>query len=103
MFCRKQANNLIEAVHRRSLRAILNDFNISYEDMLQKTGKKTVHEKNLEVLMIEVYKCLHSLNPEFMCSMFLKKTCPYSMRSGNLTLPEAKSSIGLNSIIFRGA
>ena len=34
----------------------------------------------------------------------LKKTCPYSMRSGNLlTLPEEKSSIGLNSIIFRGA
>ena len=49
--------------------------------------------------MIEVYKCLHSLNPEFMWSMFLKKTCPYNMRSGNLlTLPEAKSSIGLNSI-----
>ena len=103
MFCGKQANNLIGAVHRRSLRVILNDFNISYEEMLQKTGKRTVHEKNLEALMIEVYKCLHSLNPEFMWSMFLKKTCTYNMRSGNLlTLPKAKSK-GLNSIIFRGA
>ena len=72
----------------------------------KKQAKITVHEKNLEVLMIEVYKCLHSLNPEFMWSMFLKKKHAHVLTicaPETLTLPEAKSSIGLNSIIFRGA
>ena len=54
--------------------------------------------------MIEVYKSLNSLNPEFMWSMFLPKDCPYNLRLGNvLTLPKAKHAIGSNSILFRGA
>ena len=104
MFSGKQGNDLIKTVHRRSLRAVLNDFYISYDEMLDKTNKKAIHEKNLEVLMIEVYKSLNSLNPEFMWSMFLPKDCPYNLRLGNvLTLPKAKHAIGSNSILFRGA
>ena len=101
MYSGKEGNNLIKSVHRRSLRAILNDFYISYEEMLDKTDKKTIHQKNLEVLMIEVYKSLNSLNPEFMWNMFSPKDCPYNLRLGNvLTLPKAKHTIGTNSILF---
>ena len=50
MFSGKQGNNLIETVHRRCLRAVLYDFHLSYEEMLEKTSLKTVHHKNLEVL-----------------------------------------------------
>ena len=73
MYSGKEGNNLMKSVHRRSLRAILNDFYISYKEMLDKTDKKTIHQKNLEVLMIEVYKSLNSLNPEFMWNMFSHK------------------------------
>ena len=47
MYSGKEGNNLIKSVHRRSLRAVLNDFYISYEEMLDKTDKKTIHQKNL--------------------------------------------------------
>ena len=104
MFSGKQGNNLIETVHRRCLRAVLYDFHLSYEEMLEKTSLKTVHHKNLEVLMIEIYKSLNSLNPKFMWSKFSPKLSPYDLRLGSaLTLPKAKSAIGFNSILFRGA
>ena len=49
MYSGKEGNNLIKSVHRRSLCAVLNDLYISYEEMLNKTDKKTIHQKNLEV------------------------------------------------------
>ena len=60
MFSGKQGNNLIETVHRRCLRAVLYDFHLSYEEMLEKTSLKTVHHKHLEVLMIQVIEFTES-------------------------------------------
>ena len=104
MFCGKTADNLIETGHRRCLLAVLNDFECSYKDMLNKMNMKTFHQKNILVLMMEIYKSLNSLNLEFMQSMFSHKACPYKLRSGSLLiLPRVKSSVGSNSVLFRGA
>ena len=97
MFCGKTGNNLIETVHRRSLRAVLNDFDLTYERMLEKTKQSTIHQKNLRVLVSEVFKSLNSLNPEFMSSLFPPALCSYSLRPGSrLIVPIVKISIGLN-------
>ena len=102
MFCGKTGNNLIEAVHRRSLRAVLNDFDLTYERMLDKTKQSTIHQKNLRVLANEVFKSLNSLNPEFMSSLFPPSLCSYSLCPGSLLIvPRVKTTIGLNSMVCR--
>ena len=59
MFCNKTANSLIDRTHKRALRVIHNDPLISYEDVLMYTGSNCPHTRNLEILMVEVYKYIY--------------------------------------------
>ena len=102
MFCGKTGDNLIKTAHRRSLRAMLNDFDSTYEQMLEKSKQPTIHQKNLRILLSEVFKSLNSLNPEFMSNLFPPALCSHSLRPGSLlAVPRAKTNIGLNSMVFR--
>ena len=54
------------------------------------------------MLLIEVFKCMHKLNPELMWDILQPKTTGYNLRNGSLLIvPRAKNSIGLNSFQFR--
>ena len=55
--------------------------------------------------MVEVYKALKALSPEFMHNLFETKETKYALRRKNLlTLPEANSvKYGLNSVKFRAS
>ena len=47
MFLNKEGNTLINLTHRRTLRATLDDFSLSFKEMLEKTKQKTMpHEKS---------------------------------------------------------
>ena len=56
MFSSRRSNNLMNKVHKRSLRLITNDENSSFETLLQNINDITVHQRNLQTLMTEVYK-----------------------------------------------
>ena len=55
MFSSRQSNNLINKVHERSLRLITNNQNSSFETLFQNNKDITFHQKNLQILMTEVY------------------------------------------------
>ena len=63
MFSSRQSNNLINKVHERSLRLITNDENSSFETLLQNNKDITVHQRNLQILMTEVYKIVKGEAP----------------------------------------
>ena len=54
--------------------------------------------------MIEIYKSISQLNPQFMWSFFTHKGIPYNLRKGPiLGLPKSHSFYyGMNAIHFRG-
>ena len=83
MFSNKEGNALLNATHKRALRAQLNNFSISFNDMLQITDQKTIHNKNLAYLAIDVYKSINSINPQFINELFSFKTS-YTFRRGKL-------------------
>ena len=87
MFCSKTANNLINSSHKRALRIILDDSSIPFEEALELTGAKYLHNRNLELLMFEVFKSLNSLNPSFMAEIFINKVTSYSFRTGGVLIP----------------
>ena len=65
MFCGKMSDNLIVKTHYRTLRAIYDTQTRSYEELLHLSGKKKIHTQNLQILMVEVYKCLNNISPPF--------------------------------------
>ena len=65
-------------------------------------GSVKIHTRNLRTLMIEVFKSLNKLNPEFMWEIFKFKETPYSLRYGKpLTLPQTiNRRYGLKGLIL---
>ena len=104
MFCGKKGANLLNRTHKRALRAVINDFSLSFDNLLQISNSNSIHHNNLCTLSIEVYKSINCLNPEFMWEIFSYKEDLHELRGGrSLIIPPAKSSVGINSLVFRGS
>ena len=73
MFCGKTTNHKVNSVHKRALRVLLNDYTSSFEELLYRKEEVTIHDKNLQKLMLEVYRCMTSANPSFLWEFFNKK------------------------------
>ena len=63
-----------------------------------------IHTKNLRLLVTEIFKTLHNLNPEIMWNSFKIKPESYHLRQGiSLQVPKCRSSRTINSFDFRAA
>ena len=63
-------NNRINRIHEKSLRLAYDDYESSFQNLLEKDNSTSIHDKNLQLLLIEIYKTLHNLNPSFMKDIF---------------------------------
>ena len=79
-FCSKQASRNIEKVQERSLRFLLNDYKSTYNDLLQQSGYSTLHLGRLRSVAIEVFKCVHKLNPTVLNELFIVKETERTLR-----------------------
>ena len=72
------------------------------EKLMQKTV--TTHQYNLQLLMTEICKTKHSLNPTFIRDIFTEGNNQYNLRNENhLQLPAAKATTyGLETMEYRG-
>ena len=77
MFCRKTLYSKIEKIHHRTLKVICQS-NDTYENLLLQSNTVSVHQRRLRFLMIEIYKSISQLNPQFMWSFFTHKDIPYN-------------------------
>ena len=70
--------------HDRTFRAIYDTQTRSYEELIDLSGKKKVHTRNLQILMVEVYKCLNNLSPPLTSEMcnYLNNTSAEQKRMG---------------------
>ena len=59
---------------------MLNNFSLSFKEMLEFTGDVTIHEKNLQSLALEVYKSLNELNPSFMKEFYSSKKTSFQVK-----------------------
>ena len=71
MFCSRSLNNLISRIHERALRLIHNTHVSTFQDILEITKEKTIHQNNLECLAKEIYKFLNGLSPPIMNGAFM--------------------------------
>ena len=105
MFSSKAANNEINRTHTRALRVLHKDNDASFDICLQREAETTIHVKNLQKLMLEIFKTLNSLNPSYLWDFFSTKKVEYNLRIKNLVkLPQIKThTFGTHSLTFRGS
>ena len=70
MFHNKDLHNKINRVHERALRILYEDDISSFSELLQKDGSFTVHERNIQTLLMEMFKAKHNLEPALLKYIF---------------------------------
>ena len=80
MFCGTVANNDLNRTHKRALRILFNDYTSTFNELLHRGNECTIHQKNLQKLMLEVYNSLTQQNPSFWWDMFHEKDDNYNLR-----------------------
>ena len=90
MFCFRQSNNLINKVHERTLKLIFKD-NYNFEVLLEKQHDFSIHERNLQVLMTEIYKIVNGIAPPIMNSLFTFRLNQHNLRNFQELLTEKKT------------
>ena len=63
------------------------DTESTFSELLQKDCAVTIHTKNLQILMTEMYKTKNKLDPSFMQGVFREKTTGYNLRNNEFTQP----------------
>ena len=105
MFAGKTLINKVCKIHHRTLQVVYDDFNKSCDELLELNNDSFIHQRHLCYFVIEVFKSIMNLNPQFMWSYFEEKPMTYNLRDGSkLALPKTKSTrFGINSLQFRGS
>ena len=63
MFCSRQSNNLIKKLQERALKTINDDQKSNFQDWISKYKEHTIHQRNLQTLLIEINKTINSIAP----------------------------------------
>ena len=105
MFCGKCSNSLIMKTHYRCLKAIYNTQTKTYRDLLCINGKIDIHTQNIQILIIEIYKCLNKISPPFTWDYHNQKSNHCNLRGKHLfKLNKCRTNTyGLNTAVYKGA
>ena len=99
----KAANNEINRARKRPLWELYQNNNSSFDKCLMKEAGIKIHIKNLQKLMLEVFKTLNRLNPSYLLEIFNEKQVGYNLRTRNLVVLCRTQTYGINSGIFSGS
>ena len=93
MFHDRKIENKINKIQERDLTITYRDNTSHFKELLKKDNSVSIHQKNLQLLMIEIYKTRNRLNPPFMIEIFGDKEAPYQVRStSKLNLPKVRTT-----------
>ena len=104
LFHGKVAENQINRIQKRALKAVYNDFDASFED-LAKGNHETVHQSNLKQLIINVFSCVNKESPAILHNIFTTDNSRHNLRiNKRLKLPKTNTlTYGLQSFSYRGS
>ena len=70
MFYSKTRNVLVNRTYKRAVRVAYENKHLSLEELLVVVGNVNIHVKNIWILMMQIFKNLMHINPEFMWDIF---------------------------------
>ena len=104
MFHDRGLNAKVNKIQERALRIVYKNSHADYETMLKSDNAVSIHQRNLQYLMIEIYKTKRRPNPSFMSEIFEARDVQYDLRNKNtLRIPNAKTtSYGIEAVRYLG-
>ena len=81
MLCNTGLNRKINHLLERALRIAHNNFDSSFDTLLEKDESVVIHQRNLGSLLIEMYKILSKISPAFICYLISGSEYKYQTRS----------------------
>ena len=104
-FTSKSSTMKIEKGHKAALCVVYNDYTTSYSGLLNMSNRTPLFLVRLQGLLVEVFKCIRGLNPEFMNTIFVMDNKPYDTRSGSTISQNRVKTIkyGIQSFAYQGA
>ena len=72
------------STHKLGLRALHGYYESTFEKLLDKDKSMTTHKRNLQTVMVQIYKTINHLSPGYMWEFFTKKDIPCNLRSNEL-------------------
>ena len=66
MFSSATSLKKIVNLQKRALRFLYNNYQLTYEELLDKANSSTMNAKRLRFICVEIYKTINNLNPSFM-------------------------------------
>ena len=80
----RKINNQINKLHERDLRLAYNDKSPSFREIIERDKSVTIHEKNIQVLLTEIFKVKSGgVAPEIMTEIFKFKGHLYDLTKNN--------------------
>ena len=103
MFYSKTSNSMINKLHERSLRIILNDYSSDFNILLENNNDIRNHHRNIQVLLTEVFKMKNGVAPPVMESNLNKRFNTYNIRNFRKFATERKRTVwyGLKTLSYR--
>ena len=83
MFHSRALNNKIDKLHERSLRILYKGNYDTFSDLLKKDNSFSIHQRNLQKLVIEMFKVRNGMSPLFMKEIFPTSEASYNFRHGD--------------------
>ena len=80
MFHGRKMNNKTNRLHEKALRISYKDHTSSFVSLLEKDRSVNIPQKNVQLLMTEIFKITNNLNPSFMDEIFVKRSVTYNLR-----------------------
>ena len=76
-------NNKVNHIQERASMTVYSEYNSSFNELLEKGGSFAIHQRNVQILAIEIYKYL-DLSPAILNEVFkVNKTMPFDLRIRN--------------------
>ena len=75
--------NQIKKLHECALTLVYNDKSSSFREHLDRDKSVTIHERNIQVLLTEIFKVKSGVAPEIMTEIFKFKDHSYDLRKNN--------------------
>ena len=83
MVTSRYLNNALSSIHERGLCLIFNDYELPFDRILEDSKQKSIHQKILESLAIEIYKFQAGLTPLITSDLFVTRKIKYNLSIRN--------------------
>ena len=100
----RKMNIKINSVQERALRKACKDHSSSFATLLEKNSSVAIHEKNMQLLMTEMFKTINNVYPSFMKEIFLQRHPPYNLiNTSAFSVPKVHTvNYGTEAVRYRG-